>query len=131
MRWFTMISLTTTSQPSKRCSSTGSPRRIDTLVPRPREQMTSSVERLLGIDDGGQRVVVDDDELGGVLALVALLGDDGDDGLADEAHRVGGEERRLISWLRSTIPGTAGRPTSSAVNTPTTPGACARRCRST
>ena len=47
------------------------------------------LQRLLGIDDGGQRVVVDEDELGRVLALVALLGDDGDDGLADEAHRAG------------------------------------------
>jgi hypothetical protein len=50
-------------------------------------------EALLHVDDGGQRVVVDLDEVGRVLTLVGLLGEHGGDGLADEPHPVGGQPR--------------------------------------
>ena len=40
----------------------------------------------------GQRVVVDLDQVGGVLALVGVLGEDGGDRLADEPHHVDGQE---------------------------------------
>ena len=46
----------------------------------------------LGVDDDRQRVVVDDDELGRVGRLIAVLGDDCDDGLADVAHGADGHE---------------------------------------
>ena len=48
--------------------------------------------RDLGVDDGDERLVVDLDELAGVLGEVAVLGDDERDGVADEAHVVAGEE---------------------------------------
>ena len=62
-------------------------------------------ERVLGIDDDGQRVVVDHDGVGRVTACGRRLGDDGDDRLADEAHAVrrpaaGGRSRRAPSPCR-------------------------------
>jgi hypothetical protein len=42
----------------------------------------------LEVDDDRQRVVVDLDQVGGVLPLVGLLGEDGGDRLADEPHHV-------------------------------------------
>jgi hypothetical protein len=39
------------------------------------------------------RVVVDLDQVGGVLALVRVLGEDGGDRLADEPHDIAREER--------------------------------------
>ena len=50
------------------------------------EEQHLVAEALLRIDDDRQRVVLDDDELGGVGGLVAVFGDDGDHGLADVAH---------------------------------------------
>ena len=64
-----------------------------TLVPASGNSSTSPVNAGLGVDHDRQRLVVDDDELGGVLALVALLGHDDGDRLADEADDVVGEER--------------------------------------
>jgi hypothetical protein len=57
------------------------------------------LERGLGVDDGGQGVVVDDHELGGVDRLAPRLGDDGRHDVADESHRLrregrAGEDRR-------------------------------------
>ncbi len=46
----------------------------------------------LRIHDNRQRVVVDDDQLGRVGRLIAVLGDDRDDGLADVAHGADGHE---------------------------------------
>ena len=48
--------------------------------------------RLFDVDQCRQDVVVDDDCLGGVLALVGPLGDDHGDGLADVADLVDGEQ---------------------------------------
>ena len=50
-------------------------------------------QRLLGVDDRVEHVVVDDDGLGGVGRLAAGLGDDGGDRLADVAHPVAGQQR--------------------------------------
>ena len=47
----------------------------------------------LEVDDDRQRVVVDLDQVGGVLALVGLLGEDGGHRLADEPHHVLRQER--------------------------------------
>ncbi len=48
--------------------------------------------RRFGRGDGGQRVVVDDDQLGGIEGLGARLGHDQRDRLAHEADFVGGEQ---------------------------------------
>ena len=50
------------------------------------------VERVARVDDRGQRLVVDVDELERVACGVAVLGDDEGDLLALEAHLVGGED---------------------------------------
>ena len=49
------------------------------------------VERLAGVDDGVERVVVDVDELQRVAGRVAVLGDDERHLLTLEAHLVGGQ----------------------------------------
>ena len=51
------------------------------------------------VDDRGQRVVVDDDLLGGVLALLPLLGDDDGNGLADEADFADGQHAAGDGWV--------------------------------
>ena len=52
-----------------------------------REQQRRAVgERGFGVDDDGQRVVVDDHRLGRVDGLRPGLGDDRGDDVADEAH---------------------------------------------
>ena len=56
---------------------------------RPRRQ------RGLGIDDGGQRFDVDRDQLGGIQGLVAALGHDHGDRLADMADLAHGQHRLL------------------------------------
>jgi hypothetical protein len=50
-------------------------------------------ERLGRVDDHGERLVVDDDRLARVLGDVGVVGDDGGDLLALEAHLVGGQHR--------------------------------------
>ena len=50
------------------------------------EEQRLVAQALLRIDDDRKRVVLDDDQLGGVGGLVAVFGDDGDHGLADVAH---------------------------------------------
>ena len=59
-----------------------------TFVPTSGNSTVSSRQRGLRVDDGGQRLVLDVDEFGGVLALVALVGEHDGDRLADEAHDV-------------------------------------------
>ena len=49
--------------------------------------------RRLGVDDAGQRLVVDDHEVGGIGASRPVLGDDGNHRLADIAHGADGDER--------------------------------------
>ena len=48
------------------------------------------LQRLLDVDDGRERLVVHHHRFGRVLGQVAIAGDDDGDGLADEAHLVGG-----------------------------------------
>ena len=52
-------------------------------------------ERGLGVDHDGQRVVVDDDQLGGVDGLRASLGDNRGHDVADEAHHPVGKRRAV------------------------------------
>ena len=53
---------------------------MQTFVPTSGNSSTSPVERRFDADDRGQRLVVDDDEFGGVLTLVGPLGHDDGDG---------------------------------------------------
>ena len=50
-------------------------------------------ERAFGRDDGRERLVLDLDQLGRVNRLVAALGDDKGDVIADPAHGIGDEGR--------------------------------------
>ena len=94
MRWLTSVPETTTSHPSKSFSScSGEPERAATFVPASGKRSTSSFAASCGLDDCGQRVVVDEDELGGVRAGGAVVADDDRDDVADEADAVGGERR--------------------------------------
>ncbi len=55
-------------------------------------QLRRAVGRgLLRIDDGWQRLVVDVDQIERVLRLIAVLGDDDGDAVADVADDVGGD----------------------------------------
>ena len=92
-RWLTMRWDTTTSHSEK--SATRLRASIDqiTFDSASAKQLGVAVAGRLGIDDGGQRVVVDEDGLGRVGALLSALGDDGDDRLADEPHHVAGQQR--------------------------------------
>ena len=56
-------------------------------------EVDGGAQRLLGVDDRVEDVVVDDHGLGGVRGLRAGLGDDGGDRLADVADPVAGEDR--------------------------------------
>ena len=74
MRWLTSVSETTTSQPSKSVSScSGGPALPATFVPTSGKSSTSSFSASSRIDDGRQRVVVDQHELGGVDARRAVV----------------------------------------------------------
>ena len=84
--------------------------------------------------DDGQRLVVDDDRLGGVDGLRLRLGHDGGDDVADEAHPLAGEDRAVERRAASSgSPGTAASPRSSppAEYTATTPGIDAAAATST
>src|SRR3954471_15457176 len=56
------------------------------------------LQRLLGVDDGVEQLVLDLDQVGGVLGDVARLSEHGDDALADVPDLVDGEAapRRLV-----------------------------------
>ncbi len=60
------------------------------LVP---QQRRAGGERRRGIDDGGQRTVRDRDLLGGVARLLAGVGDDERDRIADMPHPVASQRR--------------------------------------
>ena len=98
--------------------------RRDVLVPASANSSTSSAAAASQVDHGRQRVVVDLHQVGGVLALVGLLGEDGGDRLADEPHLVGGQERpdHRPRWPPANSSAGA-RSMSAPVNTATTPGA--------
>ena len=57
------------------------------------EQQRAAFQGGVVADHHGQRVVVDADQFGGVLALVAVVGDDHRDRLADVPDPVHGEQR--------------------------------------
>ncbi len=63
--------------------------------------MLGEQQRRVGSEPGGgrhhdgQRVVVDDHLLGGVVGLRLRLGDDGGDDVTDEAHAFAGEDRAV------------------------------------
>jgi hypothetical protein len=63
------------------------------VAPGRGEQQRLTREGSLGAHHRGQRIVVHRDQVGGVLALVAAIGDDHCDRLADKAHRVHRQER--------------------------------------
>ena len=92
--------MTTTSQPSKNSFSPSavnagpsSPMLQTVLVPASWKSSVASVARVVRIDDGGQRVVVDVDQLGRVLTLIRLLGEHDRHRLADVADGAVGEQR--------------------------------------
>ena len=93
MRWLTSRPDTTTSQASKSCLV--ALRRVAHADVRPGlgEEQHLARERLLGVDDDGQRLVVHEHELGGVDGFGSTLGDDDGDDVADEADDVAREER--------------------------------------
>ena len=90
------------------------------------------LERGARVGDGGQRLVVDLDRLGGVLRLRQRLGDDQRDRLAGMAHLADRERGRGVSLrgepsllLSGAWQGTSPSPsafTSSPVSTSSTPG---------
>ena len=90
-RWLTMRWRTTTSASIGSVEAGSEP--MATLVPWSGCTSTAVGEGVVEGDDGLERVVVDDDGLGGVDGLGEGLGHDGHDRLADEAHHVGGEDR--------------------------------------
>ena len=68
---------------------------------RPHERR-AGLQRIVDVGHAGQRLVVDDDRLGGIARLVAGLGDDRRDRFADEAHGVDRERvLRRRGGLRS------------------------------
>ena len=82
---------------------------------------------------GVQHLVVDLDQLAGVLGEVAVVGDDHRDRLTGEAHIAIGEGRSVaigisMNIVAASVPLTAGAK-SAAVKTACTPFACARRAR--
>ena len=82
-------------------------------------------ERLAGVDDDVERLVVDHHELGRVARQLARLGDDGDDRLAEVAHLADGE-RVVLTWPPGGAAiwknGSVRIATSSPVSVPYTPG---------
>jgi hypothetical protein len=79
------------------------------------DQRGVGIQRLADVDDGGQRLVLDVDQLERVTRGVAVLGDDERDLLALEADLVGGEHR-----LRRRR-GSASRPAPSPRASPPSP----------
>ena len=86
-RWLTIVTSATASAPSR--ASTSSPNVVakQTFEPCSGNRIgASGASAAAAVVTAGQRVVVDDDGLGGVDGLLARLGDDGGDDVADEAH---------------------------------------------
>ena len=84
---------TTTSQASKAALSAGVPVDTATFDPAAGNSSDSPASALSEADHRGQLLVVHADQLGGVLALVAVVGDHHRDRLADEADPVHREQR--------------------------------------
>ena len=121
-----IVWVTTTSQPSNRSgfSEDASPQLPATFVPGRLEQQRAVVR--VEAEHRGQRVVVDLDELDGVLALVRMLGDDDGDRLADKRTLSVARSRWVISTFISPaadggMTGSSAR--SAPVKAATTPGA--------
>ncbi len=88
------------------------------------EEQDVAVNRHFRVDDRGQRVVINLDELGRVDRLRLRAGHDGRHWLAHITHHTVGEEGRAISFGESPISTSLGaRSTSAAVTTARTPGA--------
>ena len=93
-RWLTMRARTTTSAPASGSGPSGRALAGGDVRAEVRElQRRAGCHRLLHVDDGGQRVVVDLHEVRGVGGGRRALGDDHGDGLADEPHPVGRQRR--------------------------------------
>ena len=99
-RWLTMRWRTTTSAPSMAAS-------VPALSPTCHSKTTlfgafswscgaPGLRRLLGIDDGRQRLPIDDDRLERVDGLLGRLGDDRGDALAGPFDAVRGEDARRV-----------------------------------
>ena len=63
-------------------------------------QRRAGLERAERVDDSGQRLVVDVDELQRIVRDIPILGDDAGDLLALEAHLVGGEDGLSVARQR-------------------------------
>ena len=99
-RWLTRRCLTTTSAPSIAAS-------VPALSPTDHSNTTlfgafswscgaPGLHRLLGVDDGRQRLPVDVDRLERVVGLLRRLGDDRGDALAGPLDAVGGQHPRRV-----------------------------------
>ena len=73
------------------------------------ELRRARLHRLLGVDDGGQRLVVDDDRVEGVVGLRFGVGDDRGDALTGPLDAVGREDPWRIHVVLETS-AAAGRP---------------------
>ncbi len=88
---------------------------VDQVVGRLRVKLRCvRLQRFRGIDDGGQLLPVDGDRIGGVARLAARPRHDDRDGLADIAHRVGGE-RRIGAHIHGASVLRRDRPTADQV----------------
>ncbi len=86
VRWLTIRRSTTTSASAHAASMSPPPIDHSCVELVPNSSWTSGepvLERLLGVDDHGQRVVLDEHLLGGVDDRVLVLADDDGDALAD------------------------------------------------
>ena len=93
-RWLTIRARTTTSASASGSASADAQRRPRGWCPAPGTAARRvRLERGLHVDDGGQRVVVDLDQLGGVDGGGLRLGDHDRDRLPDEPDPVGGQRR--------------------------------------
>ena len=93
-RWLTIVTSATASAPASGSASPSSGNvgaEADVRTVLGEQQRRVGRQRVERVRDGRQRVVVDDDALGGVDGLRAGLGHDGGDDVADESHLVGRE----------------------------------------
>ena len=105
-------------------SSGSSPPMSTMFVPAPGTAASRRARRVLRIDDRRQRVVLDVDQLRGVLALVAAVGEHHRDRLADEARpcrRPAAAAPSRPGTSATAVSGSAASARSSAVNTATQP----------
>ena len=94
VRWLTIRRSTTTSDSAHACVHVAAADRplVDLVGPELRvDERGAVLERLLGVDDHRQRVVVDEHLLGGVDHGVLVLADHDGDALADVLDLVLGQ----------------------------------------